>query len=203
MPCSAGVFFRAGRSALEITTEKVYEPYVRGETVSAVAEVLVLFYKYRFFSHLLPLPALSEAERELLLTALVSADFSVDKEYVKRRLSGLDEYLIDGVFFFRLQEMKKSWERIASYVPATFSGDALFSFIKYIVSEGEGRVFLQGEAAYDEDYRPLKKSALIGGYSAEKEILLSSARFAYCFGEQSPSTREFLKKYYPERTFFC
>lgn len=28
---------------------KIYEPYVRKETASAVAEVLVLFYKYRFF----------------------------------------------------------------------------------------------------------------------------------------------------------
>ncbi|MDD6995245.1 MAG: hypothetical protein SPH68_08290 [Candidatus Borkfalkiaceae bacterium] len=203
LPCSAGVFCRAGRSAIEFSTEKIYEPYVRGETVSAVAEVLALFYKYRFFSRLLPLPALTKEERELLLTALVSADFSADKEYVKRRLSGLDEYRIDGVFFFRLQELKKSWERIASYVPASFSGEALFSFVKYLVSEGEGRVFLQGESAYDEDYRPLKKSSLIGGYSAPKEILLSSARFVYCFGGQSQDTREFLKKYYPERTFFC
>lgn len=203
LPCSAGVFCRAGRCAIEFSTEKVYEPYVRGETVSAVAEVLALFYKYRFFSRLLPLPALTKDERELLLTALVSADFSADKEYVKRRLSGLDEYRIDGVFFFRMQELKKSWERIASFVPASFSGEALYSFVKYLVTEGEKRVFLQGEAAYDEDYRPLKKSALIGGYSAPKEILLSSARFVYCFGEQSRETKDFLLRYYPEKTFFC
>ena len=154
LPCSAGVFCRAGRCAIEFSTEKIYEPYVRCETVSAVAEVLALFYKYRFFSRLLPLPNLTNIERELLLTALVSADFSADKEYVKRRLSGLDEYRIDGVFFFRLQDLKKSWERIASFVPASFSGEALYSFVKYLVTEGEKRVFLQGEAACGEGYKP-------------------------------------------------
>ena len=64
-------------------------------------------------------------------------------------------------------------------------------------------MFLQGDTAYDEDYRPLKKSALTGEYSAPKEILLSSAKLVYCFGGQSEKTRTFLKKYYPEKTFFC
>ena len=170
---------------------------MRKETASAVAEVLVLFYKYRFFSDLLPLPSLKQEERELLLTALVSADFQTDKKYTETRLSGLDEYRIDGVFFFRLQELKESWVRIASYVPNEFSPAALYSFV------GEGRIFLQGESAYDEEYRPLKKSALIGEYSAPKEILLSGARLVYCFGEQTEETKDFLKKYYAEKTFFC
>lgn len=203
LPCVAGVFGRSGRTSLEFSTEKPYEPYVRGETVSAVAEVLVLSYKYRFFKRLLPLPALESEEREILLTALVAADFDADKEYVKARLSGLDEYLLDGVFFFRMQELKKNWERIASYVPATFSREALESFLEFLVAEGKTRVFLQGDTAYDEDYRPLKKSALTGEYSAPKEILLSSAKLVYCFGGQSEKTRAFLKKYYPEKTFFC
>ena len=38
LPCVAGVFGRSGRTSLEFSTEKPYEPYVRGETVSAVAE---------------------------------------------------------------------------------------------------------------------------------------------------------------------
>lgn len=202
LPCVAGICGKGGRTSVEFSTEKLYEPYVRGETASAVAEVLAVWYKYRFFENLLPLPALEKEERELLLTALVAADFNTDKEYVKTRLSGLDEYLLDGVFLFRMQELKKSWERIASYVPAAFSQGALRSFLEFLVSEGQGRVFLQGEEAYDEEYRPLKKSALTGEYSAPKEILLSSAKLVYCFGEQSEKTREFLKKYFPETTFF-
>ena len=49
----------------------------------------------------------------------------------------------------------------------------------------------------------MKKSALIGEYSAPKEILLSGARLVYCFGEQTEGTKDFLKKYYAEKTFFC
>ncbi|MCI5975564.1 MAG: hypothetical protein MRZ13_05790 [Clostridiales bacterium] len=203
LPCVAGVSCLKNRTSVEFSTEKIYEPYVRKETASAVAEVLVLFYKYRFFSDLLPLPSLKQEERELLLTALVSADFQTDKKYTETRLSGLDEYRIDGVFFFRLQELKESWVRIASYVPNEFSPAALYSFVQFLSSEGEGRIFLQGESAYDEEYRPLKKSALIGEYSAPKEILLSGARLVYCFGEQTEETKDFLKKYYAEKTFFC
>ena len=84
-----------------------------------------------------------------------------------------------------------------------FSPAALYSFVQFLSSEGEGRIFLQGESAYDEEYRPLKKSALIGEYSAPKEILLSGARLVYCFGEQTEETKDFLKKYYAEKTFFC
>ena len=203
LPCVAGVYGRGGRTAVEFSTEKLYEPYVRGETASAVAEVLVLWYKYRFFQKLLPLPALEKEERELLLTALIAADFQMDREYVKTRLSGLEEYSLDGVFLFRMQDLKKSWAQIASCVPVTFSRESLGSFLEFLASEGKGRIFLRGEEVYDEEYRPLKRSALTGKYSAPKEILLSSAKIVYCFGEQSEKTREFLKKYFPEKTFFC
>ncbi len=203
LPCVAGVYGKNGRTSVEFSTEKLYEPYVRGETAAAVAEVLVLWYKYRFFKKIVPAPALEQEDRDLLLTALIAADFETDREYVKTRLAGLQEYSLDGVFSFRLQELKTSWKRIASCVSVTFSNESLDSFLDFLITDGKGRVFLRGEDAYDEEYRPLKRSLLTGGYTAPKEILLSNAKLVYCFGEQSEKTRAFLKKYFPEKTFFC
>lgn len=203
LPCVSGVFYRDKRTALEFSTEKIYEPYVRKEAVSAVADAIVIYYKHRFFFEKLALPALSAEERELFLAALTAADFRVDKRYAESRLFELAEYPMDGVFAFRLRELKDSWERIASCVTTNFSKVSLHAFLRFLSSEGEGRIFLRGDAAYDEEYRPLKKSELIGKYSAPKEILLSGAKIVYCFGEISTATREFLKNYYPEKTFFC
>lgn len=203
LPCAAGIFCRDDRSEIEFSVEKTYEPYVRREIASAAADVLVLFYKYRFFSKRLSLPLLDSEEKRLLLTALVSADFSTDKSWAEDRLRGLRDYALDGIYGFRLKELKTGWEKIASYVDEAFSSESLHSFLRYLASEGEGRVFLSGESAYDDSYRPLKKSLLLGEYSAEGEILLSGTRLIYCFGSQSEHTREFLKKYYREKTFFC
>lgn len=201
--CSSGVFCRDGKTTIEFSTRKIYEPYVRAETENAVAEVLTLAYKYRFFEKALPYLRLKEQEKDVLLTALVSADFETDKEYLRRRIATLENYPLDGVFAFRMQDMKEGWKRTSACLSEEFDERALDSFVGWIAEEGKGRVFLLDDVLYDEEYRPMKKSVLTGGYSAKKEMLHSRAKYAYCFGEQSEETKAFLKRYYADRTFFC
>ena len=68
----------------------------------------------------------------------------------------------------------------------------------------ERKVFLKEGKLYDEDYRILSRSSLIGGRANPiREILLSGADNIYCFGSPDKSTKEFLKKYYGEKVVFC
>lgn len=191
------------RTTLILTAEGKYCPYIRKYTEENIAEVIAIGYKYRYFKEILFLPFLNEAERELLLVSLVSADLAEDREYIRKRLKGTDEYCIDGVYNFRLGDLKRRWHKITEYIPAEFNSSALESFTEFLVGEGIGKVFLKEGILYDEDYRPLKRSELLGKASPIHEILLSGAESVYCFGAPDAESEAFLKKYYKEKAVFC
>lgn len=191
------------RASVVVKTERKYCPYVRKYTEERIAEVIAIGYKYRYFKRTLFVPFLSEAEREILYVALVAADLSEDREFIERKVSGSGEYCIDGTFCFRLSALKERWEKIASCVPREFSSVALESFLDFLVGEGEKKVFLKEGVVYDEAYRPVQRSPLVGKQSEIFEILLCGAGDVYCFGDLNESARNFLKKYYTEKAFFC
>lgn len=203
LPTSSERLFEGDRSALVFKAERKYCPYIRKYTEENVAEVIAVGYKYKYFQEELSLPLLNGEEKDILLTALVSADLSEDREYVKRRLTGNKEYCIDGTFHFRLSELKRRWKKIAEYVPTEFDARSLESFVEFLVGEGEEKIFVKEGEAYDEEYRPLSRSNLLGNKSLVREILLSGAGNVYCFGLVDEKTKEFLKKYYKEKAIFC
>ena len=184
-------------------TEQEYCPYVRKFTEEHIADVIAIGYKYAYFDKCLPLPVLTKPQRRLLLTALVAADYQDDRAYVLRRIRGFDSYCIDGMFHFRLQELKKRWEEIVEYIPTNMGEVGIESFISFLVDDGAGKVFLKKGKLYDEDYRLLSRSALTGVEWSIGEVLLSGAEQVYCFGETDGEVKSFLKKYYGEKAFFC
>lgn len=191
------------RTSVVFQAEGKYCPYIRKFTEESVADVIAIGYKFRYFEQTLILPFLSEEEKDFLFCALVSADYLEDHAYVREKLKGHDEYCIDGTFHFRLAPLKERWKKIAEYVPKEFNQSSLESFIDFLVGEGENKVFLKDGKLYDEDYRALEKSALLGKRTIIREILLSGAGNVYCFGDTEKSTELFLKKYYKEKVVFC
>ena len=191
--------------SLEIAfkTEREYCPYVRKFTEEHIADVISIGYKYAYFNKRLSLPILTKMQRRILLTALVAADYKEDRAYALRRIRGLDSYCIDGMFYFRLQELKKRWEEIIEYIPINMGEVGIESFIGFLVEDGEGKVFLKKGRLYDEEYRPLSRSFLTGEEWTIGEVLLSGAEQVYCFGETENEVKSFLKKYYGEKVFFC
>lgn len=188
---------------LAFKTEREYCPYVRKFAEEHIADIIVVGYKYAFFDHILTLPLLTKQQRRLLITALVSADYKDDKAYAIRRIRGFESYCIDGLFRFRLQDLKKRWEDVASYIPTDMGEQATEGFLEFLAEDGEGKIFVKNGKVYDEEYRLLNKSLLTGAESVIGEILLGGAQKVYCFGETDPKTREFLQKYYAENAVFC
>ena len=195
---------REGRR-LEIAfkTEREYCPYVRKFTEEHIADVIAVGYKYAYFEKRISLPLLTKLQRRMLLTALVAADYQDDRSYVLRRLRGMEQYCLDGTFHFRLQELKKRWEEIIEYIPTDMGEVGVENFIGFLVEDGEGKVFLKNGKLYDENYRCLSRSLLTGVEWTVGEVLLSGAEQVYCFGETEGRLKEFLKKYYGEKVFFC
>lgn len=188
---------------IEFKTEKEYCPYVRRFAETAIADVIAIGYKYRYFENAIRVPLLSPMERRLFFTALVSADYKEDKAYIEKRIRGFENYCLEGLYHFRLQELKKRWEGIVEYIPVETGQDSLDGFFEFLVEDGDGKVFVKDGRVYGEDYRALTRSVLTGVSSTLGEILLSGAERVYCFGETEKTTRTFLEKYYGEKVVFC
>ena len=184
-------------------TEREYCPYVRKFTEEHIADIISIGYKYAYFDKRLSLPLLTKLQRRTLLTALVAADYREDRSYILRRIRGFESYCIDGMFHFRLQELKKRWEEIIEYIPTDMGEVGMESFIGFLAEDGEGKVFLKNGKLYDEDYHSLSRSLLTGVEWTVGEILLSGAEQVYCFGETEAEVKNFLKKYYGEKAIFC
>lgn len=203
LPAECDLLKEGERMEIAFKTERAYCPYVRKFAEENIAEVIAVGYKYAFLDKRLRLPLLSGEERGLLLTALVAADYKEDKSYVVRRLKNSNSYSLDGVYHFRLRELKRRWEEIADYVPTDMGEAAVDGFMGYLTDDGAGKQFVKGGKVYDEEYRELNKSQLTGKSSVIREIVLGGAERVYCFGEIDGETSAFLRKYYGEKATFC
>ena len=203
LPSTCGMQRTGEHTEIAFKTEREYCPYVRKYAEGHIADVLAIGYKYAFFEKRLPLPLLSPLKKRLLLTALVAADYREDRLHIMRRGRGFEQYCLDGLFHFRLQDLQKRWEEIVEYVPTDMGERGMDSFLEFLAEDGEGKIFLKNGKAYDEEYRPLTKSLLTGVESQIGEIVLSGAERVYCFGEADGETTAFLKKYYGEKAVFC
>lgn len=188
---------------LQFITERAYCPYVRKFAEEHMSDVIAIGYKYEYFNRRLPLPMLSKPLRRVLLTALVAADYQEDRAYIAKRLRGYSQYCLDGVFHFRLQELKKRWDGIVEYIPTDMNESATDGFLEFLVEDGEGKLYVKSGKVYDSEYRPLSRSLLTGVESVVGEIILGGAERVYCFGETDNETRVFLKKYYGKKGVFC
>lgn len=188
---------------IDLKIERAYCPYVRRFAEENIADVIAVGYKYAFFDKRLPLPLLDENERRLFLTALVAADYKEDKAYITRRLKGMENYALDGVFHFRLSTLKARWEGVLEYVNANTGISSVENFLEFLVEDGDEKLFIQEEKTYDKEYRLLTRSILTGKRSIVGEIILGGGGQIYCFGETDAETQAFLKKYYQDRVVFC
>lgn len=166
-----------------------------------IAEVIGVGYKYEFLWKRLNV-CLSGREKRLLCAALIAADAEGDETYVRRKITGAEEYAIDGIYAFRLAALREKWERIADYIPPGFSSVDLKKFCDFLVGESKNKIYVKGNVVFGENLVPLRRSRLTGEEDAETEIMLSDAGFVYCLGEVEDSLGDFLQKYYAERAIF-
>ena len=195
--------FAGDKSQIEVKTERAYFPYIRKFTEDKLADILVIGYKYAYFDKRLRLPLLKETERRILLTALVSADYKEDKAYAIRKLHGVENYSLDGLYHFKMRTLIQRWQDIVECVPVDMGEASLDNFLGFLTEDGNGKVYLKGGQVYDEEYKRQEKSSLTGKAWAVGELLLSGAEKVYCVGETDGETKRFLNRYYGEKATFC
>lgn len=203
LPSTCGIEKKGDCTEIAFQTEREYCPYVRRFTEDNIADVIAVGYKYDYFEKRLTLPLLSKLKKRLLLTALVAADYKDDRAFIARKIRGLANYCLDGMFHFRLRDLQKRWDGIIDYIPTDMGEVSLDGFVEFLIEDGEGKLFIKDGKVYGEDYRQLSRSLLTGVESPIGEILLGGAEQVYCFGEVDGETKAFLNKYYGEKAVFC
>ena len=203
LPSACDLEKKGEHTEIAFRTEREYCPYVRKFAEEHIADIISIGYKYAYFEKRLPLPLLTKQQKRILLTALVAADYQDDRNFVLRRIRGFGCYCLDGMFHFRLQDLKKRWDGVVDYVPTAMGESSMEGFLEFLAEDGDGKVFLKSGKVYDEEYRPLNKSLLTGIASPIGEILISGAEYVYCFGDVDEETRRFLEKYYEGKAVFC
>ena len=203
----ADITFDYARTNLVMTAENRFQSYLRKYTEEHICEAVAIGYKYSLFQkHIHPV-GLSDLDREVLLCALVSADFEADTNYIADRLQNIQVYSIDGFYNFRLKALKEKWQGIIDCIPQCFTERDLQDFLEYIFEERDGGLvhFKDGEF-FDEDCIRLKRAALLEGglekYSLVRELLLSGANEIECMTTPPPELCEVIKRYYVDRVTF-
>ncbi len=202
--CSVRQTEYGGRAGLIIDCPEEYREIVGSELADRAAEIIAVHYKYDFFRQTLAVSGLCAVENEILFASLIAADLDDDKKYAFRRFEGLSQIAIDGVYNFRLQQLKNKWKDIAEYMPRVFINTQLKDFISYMLEGRKKRVYVDDGKVYDAHYRILKRCALLGGEGAQitREVLLSGGGEVELSGRLEKDDEYYLKEYYGDKIYF-
>ena len=201
---SKATIFRAGsRSVLKIDAPDYYAETIGAEIADKLADVVAINYKYVFLKDRLSAGNLTENERDILLAGIIAADLDDDKKYAFDKIKGQNEIALDGVYNFRLSQLKRKWTEILSYVPTGFISAQLKDFISFLIENKSKKIYVDCGKVYDAHYRRLKRSQLIGGgLPLLKEILLSNCgKIELCGGIPEEEER-YIKDFYGDRLYF-
>ena len=192
------------RCALTVNCPEEYKDIIRVEISDKVAEVIAIKYKNDFFKKSIVVEGLPEVEKEILMASLIAADLEEDKKYSYERIKTDNIIAIDGIYNFRLKQLKKKWQEITNYIPTCFVNSQLKEFIGFLLENKSKRVYVESGRVYDSHYRRLKRSSLLDGEGAllTREILLSNCGEIRLSGELPKEDEYYLKEFYNEKIIF-
>lgn len=203
---SAEIGFEDGRVTLSVAAESETYSELKKQAEEKIAEVIGVGYKYDYLSRAIRPAGLSAEDREILIAAIIAADFAEDTRYIVARLRDIQVHTIDGFFAFRLQSLREKWKNVAACVPHIFDKKQLAEFMDYLLGGSRRKIFLKGSDVYDCRCCRLHRAVLIEGGKSEmntfREIVLSGAGKIECLSQLSAAQENFLRRYYAGRVGF-
>ena len=195
----------ASRQILSINPPDEYDDVVKAETLDKLAEVICVNYKYALFKKYVKITGLSNAEKEILLASLISADFDEDKAYAYNKLKGYSDLSLDGVFNFQMQPLRKKWLEVCGYMPNCFTKNQLIEFINYLLDGRRKKAYVDCGKVYDGYFRRVNRVSLLDDQDTGRvvrEVLLSGAGDVELYGPLSPEDEKYLKEFFLSRITF-
>ena len=202
--CSGITQTEDNRSRLTINCPEQFINIIKAELADKIAEVIVVNYKYKCFLDTIRVTGLEKMEKEILLTSLIAADLTEDKKYTFEKIKELDDIAIDGVYNFRLTQLKKKWKDISSYMPTVFVNNQLKEFLKYLLENKKRKVYIDNGKVYDNHYRKLNRCDLLPDFGARitREIIMSNCGEIEISGRLEQDDEFYLREYFGDKIYF-
>lgn len=196
------VFNNGARQTILLNVNDEYKTTVQLELADKLAEIVAVNYKYNFFKANVCISGLSKLQTEILLTALISADFEEDKAYAFSKLKTRSEFALDGAFNFQMKPLKKKWVEIVGLIPQCFTQNQLCDFLGLLIENRRKKVYVDGGKVYDNHYRRLNRVMLLDGEeegAIVREVLLSCGGDVEIEGDINKSEEKLLSEYFCKR----
>lgn len=193
----------AKRAVLSVNVNDYYETLVKNEIAGCVSEVLTVFYKYEFLKKRLFTAGLSKEDNDILMSSIIACDYYQDFDYILKKIGEFDDIAIDGIYNFKLKALKEKWQEITEVFPPSFTKLELKDFVGYIQKGLKNKIFIEDGKVYDEHFKRLNRSELIGNeFSVIKEAILSNAGKIELLSNGDIPFENDLKLYYGDRVTF-
>ncbi len=202
--CLVDINGEKSRVNLIVDCKDHYADIMQVEIADKIAEVISIKYKYDFLQKNVKVAGLNNVEKEILLASLIAADLEDDKRYAFDRLKGYREIAIDGFYNFKLNLLKKKWQEVLTYIPTCFLSEQLKDFIVFLIENKQKKVYVDGGNVYDNHYRRLKRTLLLGGEKVKiiREVLLSNCGRVELSGSIPADDEYYLKEFYSDKIIF-
>ncbi|MBR2617039.1 MAG: hypothetical protein IKC56_02260 [Clostridia bacterium] len=207
---AAGVCARyeSGEATATLTLEipDLYTEFVFAEVREKLADIIVVGYKYDFFTEHTQFWGLAPQQKELFLTAVIAADYPEDRRFAQRAILLGEEISVDGIYHFKLQKLTEKWKEICACLPTYFGEEIYRSFMQYLIDDfSESNVYLVGENVYDKRYGKRSLSLFLDEKNhpnPAQEILLCCGKTVHVVGEEESSAIPFIKDFYGKNARF-
>lgn len=194
------------RVTLHVTLPDEYAELFKQVLIDKVADVIVVNYKYEYFTRYIRTGGLDETEYEMLIAALISADLEDDKRYIANENMSFTDFSIDGYYNFRLRPLKEKWSEIVTYIPTYFTFDRLSEFISYIVCEkNRKRAIVEDGKVYDSRYNRMLKGMMAGKIEkglVTREVILSGFSEVELNTSVPETDEKYLISFFGDKIFF-
>ena len=104
-----------GRSYFCMAIKQSQKDFFKAKILEYIVFMIIDDYKFNFFKDKLQI-----AEENILyqsfLKAITIFDADADKEYIKRQVEFSGEILVDSLYYFRLQELRRRWQKTVDII---------------------------------------------------------------------------------------
>ncbi len=194
------------RATLNLNFNEEHKNIVTEVLLDKIADIIVVNYKYDYFTRYIRTCGLTSLDYEMLIASLISADLDEDKRYILKGNLDLTDFSIDGYFNFRLKPLKEKWTEIVGYIPIYFTLERLNDFVSYIVTEKRGkRCYIYNNKVYDSHYNRMQKGFLtknIESGTVAREVILSGFSEAELNTKLSETDQKYLTNFLGDKIFF-
>lgn len=179
---SGGIVCHEGTSYLRVNYDETVAEKIRRNLLDTVSEVISLGFKAEYLAVKLRLKQ-GDLLTETLINTMSIFDSGTDKRIVLKSLEKLSDIDMDGLFMFRLEELKNRWNEIAEITGkgSLVAADAEVrgEFLRYLVSSIPSLIdkvtvdfTLAGYTLYDEEGAHIEKMRLFSPSASEDSELM-------------------------------